>query len=199
MKETEIDVVFHDPKGFLKDAVIHYFWFINTVNYGQTPTVRYWISQCSGCLKILHLPGPLWIQLHKSWGLWCGSDSDCIFQCRLGQSYHKTFCLFASNYFRSKLSSFHAEPNSTLEQASLNTVSRDMGSELSLREVRHFLSPFEHHLHTHFDFLLSARYFQQDTLMKLLTKHHHLCINIAFSGVWWWMRLRSWGWRSGDA
>jgi len=41
VKETEIDVVFHDPKGFLKDAVIHYFWFINTVNYGQTPTVRY--------------------------------------------------------------------------------------------------------------------------------------------------------------
>ena len=39
VKETEIDVVFHDPKGFLKDAVIHYFWFINTVNYGQTPTV----------------------------------------------------------------------------------------------------------------------------------------------------------------
>ena len=51
MKETEIDVVFHDPKGFLKDAVIHYFWFINTVNYGQTPTVRYCISQCSGCLR----------------------------------------------------------------------------------------------------------------------------------------------------
>ena len=46
---------------------------------------------------------------------------------------------------------FHAEPNSTLEQSSLNTVSRDMGSELSLREVRHFLSPFEHHLHTHSD------------------------------------------------
>ena len=39
VKETEIDVVFHDPKGFLKDVVIHYFWFINTVNYGQTPTV----------------------------------------------------------------------------------------------------------------------------------------------------------------
>ena len=54
--------------------------------------------------NILHLPGPLWVQLHKSWGLWCGSDSDCIFQCRLGQSYHKTFCFFASNYFRSKLS-----------------------------------------------------------------------------------------------
>ena len=106
VKETEIDVVFHDPKGFLKDAVIHYFWFINTVNYGQTPTVRYWIFQCSGCLNILHLPGPLWVQLHKPRGLWCGSDSDCIFQCRFGQSYHKTFCLFASNYFRSKLPFF---------------------------------------------------------------------------------------------
>ena len=31
---------FHDPEDFLKDARIHYFWFINTVNYGQTPTVN---------------------------------------------------------------------------------------------------------------------------------------------------------------
>lgn len=38
VKETEINVVFHDPHTFLKDAVIHYFWFINTVNYGQTQT-----------------------------------------------------------------------------------------------------------------------------------------------------------------
>ena len=52
VKETEIDVVFHDPKGFLKDAVIHYFWFINTVNYGQTPTVRCWIFQCSTTKRI---------------------------------------------------------------------------------------------------------------------------------------------------
>ena len=52
--------------------------------------------------NILHLAGPLWIQLHKSWGLWCGSDSDCIFQCRLSQSYRRTFCLhriiFVQNY-----------------------------------------------------------------------------------------------------
>ena len=46
VKETEIDVVFHDPKGFLKDAVIHYFWFINTVNYGQTPTVSIIAQHC---------------------------------------------------------------------------------------------------------------------------------------------------------
>ena len=32
-------VRFHDPENFLKNAVIHYFWFINTVNYGQTPSV----------------------------------------------------------------------------------------------------------------------------------------------------------------
>jgi len=38
VKETEINVMFHDPSNFLKDAVVHYFWFINTVNYGQTPT-----------------------------------------------------------------------------------------------------------------------------------------------------------------
>ena len=38
VKETEINVIFHDPKGFLKNAVINYFWFINTVNYGQTQT-----------------------------------------------------------------------------------------------------------------------------------------------------------------
>jgi len=38
LKDTTIDVKFHDPEDFLKDARIHYFWFINTVNYGQTPT-----------------------------------------------------------------------------------------------------------------------------------------------------------------
>merc|ERR1712013_956248 len=37
-KTTAIDVKFHDPSSFLKDAVLHYFWFINTVNYGQTLT-----------------------------------------------------------------------------------------------------------------------------------------------------------------
>lgn len=36
VKETEIQVVFHDPSHFLKNAVIRYFWFINAVNYGQT-------------------------------------------------------------------------------------------------------------------------------------------------------------------
>ena len=46
VKETEIDVVFHDPKGFLKHAVIHYFWFINTVNYGQTATVSVVTELC---------------------------------------------------------------------------------------------------------------------------------------------------------
>jgi len=34
--ETKISVDFHDPSGFLDDATIKYFWFINTVNYGQT-------------------------------------------------------------------------------------------------------------------------------------------------------------------
>ena len=43
VKETAIDVKFHDPSNFLKDAVLHYFWFINTVNYGQTQTVRNYI------------------------------------------------------------------------------------------------------------------------------------------------------------
>jgi len=38
VKSTSIDVKFHDPENFLKNAVIHYFWFINTVNYGQTPS-----------------------------------------------------------------------------------------------------------------------------------------------------------------
>jgi len=38
VKTTAIDVKFHDPSSFLKDAVLHYFWFINTVNYGQTLT-----------------------------------------------------------------------------------------------------------------------------------------------------------------
>ena len=37
---TKIDVKFHDPENFLKEATIHYFWFINTVNYGQTTEVR---------------------------------------------------------------------------------------------------------------------------------------------------------------
>lgn len=36
IKSTNIEVKFHDPENFLKDATIHYFWFINTVNYGQT-------------------------------------------------------------------------------------------------------------------------------------------------------------------
>ena len=40
IKHTTIDVKFHDPENFLKDATIHYFWFINTVNYGQTTDVR---------------------------------------------------------------------------------------------------------------------------------------------------------------
>ena len=52
VKETEIDVVFHDPKGFLKDAVIHYFWFINTVNYGQTPTVSVVCTTTLLCLSV---------------------------------------------------------------------------------------------------------------------------------------------------
>jgi len=38
VKTTVIDVKFHDPSNFLNDAVIHYFWFIDTVNYGQTQT-----------------------------------------------------------------------------------------------------------------------------------------------------------------
>ena len=34
---TSIDVQFHDPEHFLDKAVsIHYYWFINAVNYGQT-------------------------------------------------------------------------------------------------------------------------------------------------------------------
>jgi len=36
VKETSLDVRFHDPSDYLKIATIHYFWFINTVNYGQT-------------------------------------------------------------------------------------------------------------------------------------------------------------------
>ena len=40
IKHTTIDVKFHDPENFLKEATIHYFWFINTVNYGQTTEVR---------------------------------------------------------------------------------------------------------------------------------------------------------------
>ena len=40
VKTTAINVKFHDPAHFLQDAVLHYFWFINTVNYGQTQTVR---------------------------------------------------------------------------------------------------------------------------------------------------------------
>ena len=38
VEATTIDVNFHDPSRFLKDAVLHYFWFINSVNYGQTLT-----------------------------------------------------------------------------------------------------------------------------------------------------------------
>jgi len=38
VKTTAINVKFHDPAHFLQDAVLHYFWFINTVNYGQTQT-----------------------------------------------------------------------------------------------------------------------------------------------------------------
>jgi len=38
VKTTNINVKFHDPSNFLQDAVLHYFWFINTVNYGQTQT-----------------------------------------------------------------------------------------------------------------------------------------------------------------
>jgi len=92
VKETEIDVVFHDPKGFLKDAVIHYFWFINTVNYGQTPTGHFEYNFTN--------PGDYDVEV-------------------------------------TAIAYFNAEPNSTLEQSSLNTVSRDMGSELSLREGKH--------------------------------------------------------------
>ena len=40
VKTTVIDVKFHDPSNFLNDAVLHYFWFIDTVNYGQTQTVN---------------------------------------------------------------------------------------------------------------------------------------------------------------
>ena len=45
VKTTNINVKFHDPANFLQDAVLHYFWFINTVNYGQTQTV------CSKCME----------------------------------------------------------------------------------------------------------------------------------------------------
>jgi len=38
VKKTSIDVKFHDPSNFLDNAEIRYFWFINAVNYGQTPT-----------------------------------------------------------------------------------------------------------------------------------------------------------------
>jgi len=38
VKSTAINVKFHDPSNFLNGAVLHYFWFINTVNYGQTQT-----------------------------------------------------------------------------------------------------------------------------------------------------------------
>jgi len=36
IKNTAIDVKFYDPENFLHNAVIHYFWFINDINYGQT-------------------------------------------------------------------------------------------------------------------------------------------------------------------
>ncbi len=35
-KETELKVRLHDPSGFLNDAVIQYFWFINDTNYGPS-------------------------------------------------------------------------------------------------------------------------------------------------------------------
>jgi len=35
-KEAQMDVKFHDPSSYLDHATIHYFWFINTLNYGQT-------------------------------------------------------------------------------------------------------------------------------------------------------------------
>ena len=151
MKETEIDVVFHDPKGFLKDAVIHYFWFINTVNYGQTPTVRYLIFQCSGYLIFYICQG------HFEYNFTNPGDYDvevtaiAYFNAGLVNPTIKPFICLHRIIFVQNYPFFHAEPNSTLEQPSLNTVGRDMGSELSLREVRHFLSPFEHHLHTHSD------------------------------------------------
>merc|ERR1719495_2453383 len=37
VNKTEIVIKFHDPSNFLKRASrIQYFWFIDTVNYGQT-------------------------------------------------------------------------------------------------------------------------------------------------------------------
>merc|ERR1719356_1226398 len=92
VKETAIDVKFHDPSNFLKDAVLHYFWFINTVNYGQTQTGHFEYNFTK--------PGDYDVEV-------------------------------------TAIAYFNAEPNSTLEQSSLNTVSRDMGSELSLREGKH--------------------------------------------------------------
>lgn len=44
VKETQINVSFHDPTNFLSDAIIHYFWFINTVNYGQTQKGQFWYN-----------------------------------------------------------------------------------------------------------------------------------------------------------
>jgi len=44
IKTSVIDVKFYDPENFLQDAVIHYFWFINTVNYGQTLQGHYEVN-----------------------------------------------------------------------------------------------------------------------------------------------------------
>ena len=49
---TNINVQFHDPSHFLRDATIHYFWFINTVNYGETLTVGGEISLTFRFIKV---------------------------------------------------------------------------------------------------------------------------------------------------
>ena len=36
VKQTRINVKFHDPSKYVNNAIIDYFWFIDTVNYGQT-------------------------------------------------------------------------------------------------------------------------------------------------------------------
>ena len=41
MNETTIEVDFWDPSHYLANATIHYFWFINTVNYGQTQVGKF--------------------------------------------------------------------------------------------------------------------------------------------------------------
>ena len=134
VKETEIDVVFHDPKGFLKDAVIHYFWFINTVNYGQTPTVSVVLQHC--CSSVLSallrfhifqgrfeynftVPGDYDVEVTAIAYFNSGINLSSQCYCRI--------CKYHMNL---------AEPNSTLEQTSLNAVGRDIGPELGLREVK---------------------------------------------------------------